>query len=303
MSISVILIQDKKTNMFSIENDYLSVIILPAGAELKSLYNKNAGLEYMWDGDPAFWAKTSPVLFPIVGSLKNDLFYFADKSYQLSRHGFAREMDFAVTDQTSSSITFTLKSSEATLQKFPFPFRFHIIYSITKDQLQVTYRVVNTGDHPMYFSIGAHPAFKVPLIPGSDYTDHYLEFNKTETAGKWPISKDGLIETVPIPLLSNTQLLPLTKELFYTDAIVFKQLQSTSVNLLSNRSPHGLQFDFTGFPYLGIWAAKNADFVCIEPWCGIADPVTSNQQLTDKEGINSLSANDEFERSWRVKVF
>jgi galactose mutarotase-like enzyme len=303
MSISVILIQDKKMNMFSIENDYLSVTIRSAGAELTSLYNKNAGLEYMWDGDPAFWAKTSPVLFPIIGSLKNDMVYFADKSYQLSRHGFARDMDFAVTDQTWSSITFTLTSSETTLQKFPFSFRFNIVYSITKDQLQVTYKVINTGSDPMYFSVGGHPAFKVPLIPGSDYTDHYLEFNKKENAGRWPISKDGLIETAPVPLLINTQLLPLTKELFYTDAIVFKQLQSTSVNLLSSRSPHGLQFDFTGFPYLGIWAARNADFVCIEPWCGIADPVTSNQQLKDKEGINALPANDVFERSWGVKVF
>lgn len=289
--------------MFSIENNHLSVSIQSTGAELKSLYNKNAGLEYMWDADPAFWAKTSPVLFPIVGSVKDDSYYFDNELYSLSRHGFAREMDFEVADQTSSSITFTLTSSNATRKKFPFDFRLDIIYSITKDQLQVTYKVTNSGDHRMYFSIGGHPAFKVPLIPGSDYTDHYLEFNKEENAGRWPISKDGLIETVPIPLLNNTRLLPLAKELFFTDAIVFKDLQSDSVSLLSNRSPHGLQFDFDGFPYLGIWAAKNADFVCIEPWCGIADPVTSNQQLTDKEGINILSAGGEFERSWRVKVF
>ncbi|MEP7377137.1 MAG: aldose 1-epimerase family protein [Chitinophagaceae bacterium] len=289
--------------MFSIENVYLSVSIDSKGAELKSLYNKNAGLEYMWDGNPSFWAKTSPVLFPIVGTLKNDQFYFADKSYQLGRHGFAREIDFIVTDQSSSSITFSLASSEATLQKFPFPFRFDIVYSISKDQLQVSYKVLNTGSNPMYFSVGGHPAFKVPLIPGSDYTDHYFEFNKTENAGRWPISMEGLIETAPVPFLKNTRVMPLSKELFYADAVVFKQLQSSSVSLLSNRSPHGLQFDFTGFPYLGIWAAKNADFVCIEPWCGIADPVTSNQQLTDKEGINILSPDEVFERTWRVKVF
>ena len=289
--------------MFSIENDHLSVSIAATGAELKSLYNKNAGLEYMWDADPSFWAKTSPVLFPIVGSLKDDQYYFADKSYKLSRHGFARELEFGVSDQTDSSISFTLTSNDATLKKFPFPFVFDIIYSITNDQLQVTYKVTNTGDESMYFSVGGHPAFKVPLIPGSEYPDHYLEFNTTENAGRWPISKEGLIETASVPLLTNTRLLPLTKELFYTDAIVFKELESTSVSLLSNRSPHGLQFDFSGFPYLGIWAAKNADFVCIEPWCGIADPVTSNQQLTDKEGINALSAGDVFERSWGVKVF
>jgi len=212
-------------------------------------------------------------------------------------------MDFTMTGQTGSSITFTLTSNEATLQKFPFPFQFDIIYSIDKDQLKVSYRVVNTGDQTMYFSVGAHPAFNVPLIPGSDYTDYYLEFDKTENAGRWPISKDGLIEGASVPLLDNTQVLPLTKELFHADAIVFKDLRSTSVSLLSNRSPHGLRFDFSRFPYLGIWAAKNADFVCIEPWCGIADPVSSNQQLEDKEGINSLPASDVFERSWKVKVF
>ena len=289
--------------MFSIQNDCLSVTIHPKGAELKSLYNKNTGIGYLWNGDPAYWAKTSPVLFPIVGTLKNDAFNYAGKSYPLGRHGFARDMDFTVTDEKPSSITFTLTSNEATLQKFPFPFQFDIIYSIDKDQLKVSYRVVNTGDQTMYFSIGAHPAFNVPLIPGSDYTDYYLEFDKTENAGRWPISKDGLIQSAPVPLLDNTQVLPLTKELFQNDAIVFKELRSASVSLLSDRSPHGLKFDFSGFPYLGIWAAKNADFVCIEPWCGIADSVNSNQQLEDKEGINSLPASDVFERSWIVKVF
>ena len=186
--------------MFSIENDHLSVSIGATGAELKSLYNKNAGLEYMWDADPSFWAKTSPVLFPIVGSLKDDQYYFADKSYKLSRHGFARELEFDVSDQTDSSITFTLTSNEATLKKFPFPFVFEIIYRITNDQLQVTYKVTNTGDESMYFSVGGHPAFKVPLIPGSEYPDHYLEFNKTENAGRWPISKEGLIETASDPI-------------------------------------------------------------------------------------------------------
>jgi len=289
--------------MFSIQNDCLSVTIHSKGAELKSLYNKHTGIGYLWSGDPAYWAKTSPVLFPIVGTLKNDAFNYAGHSYHLGRHGFARDMDFTVTDETPSSITFTLTSNDATLQKFPFPFHFDIIYSLAKDELKVGYRVVNTGGNTMYFSLGAHPAFNVPLIPGSDYADYYLEFDKTENAGRWPISKDGLIEATSVPLLDNTQVLPLTKELFRDDAIVFKKLRSTSVSLLSNRSPHGLRFDYSGFPYLGIWAANNADFVCIEPWCGIADSVSSNQQLEDKEGVNSLPPNDIFERSWMVKVF
>jgi galactose mutarotase-like enzyme len=291
--------------MFIIENEWLKIEIYPKGAELQSVYNKKRSMEYMWSGDPAYWSKKSPVLFPIIGSLKNDTYYFENKAYQLSRHGFARDMDFAVTAQTPASITFTLARNDATFEKYPFQFRFDIIYSIKNNQLQVTYRVVNKGEinQKLYFSVGGHPAFKLPVLPGSDYNDYYLEFNKTENAGRWLISKEGLIETRATPLLNNTQKLPLAKELFYTDAIVFKQLRSDKVKLVSNTKEEIFEFEFAGFPYLGIWAARDADFVCIEPWCGIADSVTSNQQLIEKEGINSLDSTDQFERNWKLTVY
>ncbi len=291
--------------MFTIENEYLKIEIHPKGAELQSIYNKKKSLECMWSGDPAFWGKRSPVLFPIVGTLKNDTYYFENKAYQLSRHGFARDMDFTVTDQTASSITFTLTRNDATYEKYPFQFRFDIIYSIKNNQLQVTYRVVNKGEvnQKLYFSVGGHPAFKLPLLPGSVYTDYYLEFNKIENAGRWLISKEGLIEDDSTPLLNNTKKLPLVKELFYKDAIVFKHLRSDKAKLVSNTAGELFEFDFTGFPYLGIWAAKDADFICIEPWCGIADSVTTNQQLTEKEGINVLDSTDQFERTWKLTVY
>ena len=291
--------------MFIIENEYLKIEIHPKGAELQSIYNKKNLLEYMWGADPAFWAKKSPVLFPIVGSLKNDTYYFGNKAYQLGRHGFAREMDFTITDQTASSITFTLTRSDTSFEKYPFHFRFDIVYSIKENQLQVMYRVINKGDinQKLYFSVGGHPAFKLPLLPGTVYTDYYLEFNKVENAGRWIISKEGLIETSSLPLLNDTKKLPLAKELFYTDAIVFKQLRSEKVKLVNNSSGQLFEFDFTGFPYLGIWAAKDADFVCIEPWCGIADSVNTNQQLTEKEGINKLDPSNQFERSWKLTVY
>jgi galactose mutarotase-like enzyme len=289
--------------MFIIENEYLKVVIKTKGAELDSIYNKRTQLEYMWSADPAFWSKKSPVLFPIVGTLKNDRYYFQNKEYSLSRHGFARETDFTATEQAPSSVTFTLESNETTLERFPFSFRFDIVYSLDAEKLNVIYRGKNTGTIDLYFSVGGHPAFRLPLTAGTDYTDYYLEFNETENAGRWPISKDGLIETNSISLLDNTRRLQLKKELFYTDAIVFKQLKSDKVSLLSQKTTNGLEFDFTGFPFLGIWAAKNADFVCIEPWCGIADSVTANQQLLDKEGINKLGAMQTFERVWSVKTF
>jgi galactose mutarotase-like enzyme len=177
------------------------------------------------------------------------------------------------------------------------------LYRIEEEKLSVTYKVANTGYKPMYFSIGGHPAFKLPLTNNLAYTDYRLVFDQTENTGRWPISKDGLIELTSIPLFDNTNTLALSKELFYTDAIVLKHLRSTHVKLLSDKSPHGFEFDFTGFPYLGIWAAKHADFVCVEPWCGIADSVNSNQQLVNKEGINELAAQSHFERTWSITVF
>lgn len=289
--------------MPSISTDQLTVSIQEKGAELTSLYNKQTGLEYMWNADPAFWAKSSPILFPIVGTLKEDTYYYEGKSYSLSRHGFARDMYFAITEKETNTITFTLESSEATKEKYPFDFRFDIIYTVIDDTLSVTYKVTNTGKVKMYFSVGGHPAFKVPLVDGTAYNDYYLMFNKSETAGRWPISKEGLIEKNAIPLLKDTNRLPLTKELFFNDALVFKKLHSTSVSLLSSATTHGFEFDFTGFPFLGIWAAKNADFVCIEPWCGVADSVDTDQQLVHKEGINELGAGGVFERKWKLKLW
>ena len=289
--------------MFTIENEFLKVIINAKGAELQSIFHKTHLLEYMWSGDSSFWAKKSPVLFPIVGTLKNDTYFYNNKPYKLGRHGFARDMEFETENQIAGSITFVLKSNETTLQHFPFLFEFYIKYSIEKNDLTVTYTVKNISDNEMYFSVGAHPAFKVPIVEGTIYSDYYLEFNEDETLARWPISPDGLIEKKPEPFLIAKNILSLSKELFYKDALVFKFPTSSMVSLRSDKTNHGLDFNFSEFPFLGIWAAKNADFVCIEPWCGIADSVDTNQQIKDKEGINKLNAGEIFERSWKVSFY
>lgn len=257
----------------------------------------------MWDADPAFWAKTSPVLFPIVGSLKDGKYNYKEYKYQLSRHGFARQKEFEVAEQSESSIIFALKSSQETKAVYPFDFQFSIHYTVQDNELTVAYRIKNAGDDAMFFSIGGHPAFKVPLVDGTAYNDYTLRFNKEETVGRWPISKEGLIEKTPMPLLDNSNELPLTKDLFKSDAIVLKQLRSTQVDMVSEKTPHGLSFSFEGFPYLGLWAAPGANFLCIEPWCGIADSVDANGELTEKEGINTLQPPEEFIRSWAARFY
>lgn len=290
--------------MFTIENKVIKAVINPKGAELTSLVHKEHALEYMWGGDPAVWGKHSPVLFPIVGMLKNNEYVYKGQSYTLPRHGFARDLPFAVETEATDAITFLLKSHEFySLKVFPFAFEFRVRYTLLDNSIAVTYEVTNTDNADIYFSVGGHPAFRVPLAAGTRYEDYYLLFDQVEQAPRWPISPDGLIEDTPQPVLNNTNRLSLTKELFQKDALVFKGLKSTRISLESDATPRGLTMDFPGFPFFGIWAFKNADFVCLEPWCGIADGVGTNQQLMEKEGINELKPKEVFTRTWTVSVF
>jgi galactose mutarotase-like enzyme len=295
--------------MSTIENQQLRVVIDPKGAELQSVFHKQHELEYLWNGDPAYWGKHSPILFPIVGTLKGGIFHYLGKTYSLGRHGFGRDSLFEVEIQDAGAIGFLLCSSPSTRLNFPFDFELRITYQLSDQTLKTAYSVRNpatAGDdstEDLYFSIGGHPAFACPLVPGTAYEDYWLGFEKKETAPRWPISKDGLIEKQPQPLLKDSDRLPLSKDLFASDALVFKHLASSAITLRSAKTPRGLRMDFPGFPFLGLWAAKNADFVCIEPWCGIADGVGSDQQLTQKEGIIRLAQGEQFDRAWTLTVF
>lgn len=288
--------------MLQIANEILTVEIATKGAELQSVFNRTTGLEYMWSAEEV-WPKKSPVLFPIVGGLKNNSYRYKGKSYALGRHGFAREMEFAVEQQEEDTVTFVLKDSAETVANYPFHFRFSIQYSIIGNRLAVKYDVSNTGDELMYFSVGAHPAFKVPLVDGTAFEDYFLAFDKLENSERWLLSDEGLIEDKTVPVLTNSQKLLLKKSLFYEDALVFKDLKSTHISLQSGKTSNGLTMSFEGFPYMGIWSKKDANFICIEPWCGIADSVNTTGELSQKEGIQSLQPNQVFTRKFDVAFF
>ncbi len=288
--------------MITISNDILEVTIAAKGAELQSIYSKQTDLNYMWDAGIA-WPKKSPVLFPIVGGLKNNSYSFGSNMYKLSRHGFAREMVFETENESATSVGFFIQSTEETLKVYPFKFKFSVKYAISNNQLTVTYLVENKGEEKLYFSVGAHPAFKVPFHNTDNFSHYYLQFDTTENAGVYPLSTEGLPELQALPLLNNTNQLPLTKALFYKDALVFKELKSTAISILNNNNKNGLTVSYNGFPFMGIWSFKDADFVCIEPWCGIADSINTTGKLEEKEGINVIDKSEFFERSWRVEVF
>ncbi len=286
-----------------LENEHIRIAISEKGAELQSFFDKTSGLEIMWEGDPKVWGKKSPVLFPIVGTLKDNTFFYNNQSYPLTRHGFARDMQFSAQKPNSNTIQLTLFSNADTLKIYPFEFEFSLNYTIEENTCYVTYEIKNQGSDPMFFSVGGHPAFKVPLFAGEAYDDYQLLFDTEEDAQRWVISPEGLIENQSVPFLKESSLLPLSKDLFLQDAIVLKNLKSNSVKLISRHNQKGLEFNFVGFPYLGLWAAPGGNFICIEPWCGIADSVNFNQQLSEKEGIVKLAPLESFSRTWSVTTF
>src|SRR5947208_2344061 len=202
----------------------------------------------------------------------------------MSRHGFAREKQFTVSDHGDHTVTFLLTDSPETLEIYPFHFNFSIQYTIDDNRVYVVYEVKNTGKETMYFSVGGHPAFNVPIADKTSFEDYYVCFSRVENAGRYPLSAEGLLETQPELMLHNTEKLPLRRSLFYEDALVFKHLQSASITVESARTDRGFTVYFEDFPYLGLWTKKDANFLCVEPWCGIADNVNATGELTEKEG-------------------
>jgi galactose mutarotase-like enzyme len=288
--------------MILLENENIKVSFIQKGAELKSLIHKKTQLEYMWAAKPEFWAKTSPVLFPIVGALKADTYSYKDKDYTLPRHGFARDRIFDLQEISDREVLFMLKDTAETWVNYPFRFNFGIRYQLSESALTCTYEVFNPGDEELLFSVGGHPAFAVPLQQQENYNDYYLQFNNDKTLQANKIVENLIAdETTTIALQEGK--LPLQHDLFYDDALVFKSLKSDRISLLSSRNDHGLHFKFKNFPYFGIWADRDADFVCLEPWCGLADGIAHDGLLQNKEGIEKLLPHTFWNRKWEIEIF
>ena len=285
--------------MYSLSNDNLSISFNDLGAELNSITSKKTGIDYLWKGDPSVWGRKSPVLFPIVGRVQENLYQSGNSSYALPQHGFARDMKFSVKEQTSDKIVFSLVYSEETLKKYPYKFELQIIYILKEQSLTVHYKVINLQATDIYFSIGAHPAFACPLFANEKFEDYYLEFNKPETLGIYTLN-NGLVNDEIIPFLNNEQKIPLTYELFKNDALIFKNYKSDFISLKHKEKGEIFKFHCADYPFLGIWS-KPGPFVCIEPWYGIADFVHHSGVFEEKTGIQSLSPGKTFECEWKTE--
>ena len=287
-----------------LENDNYKVGVESLGAELQHFVKKDENLELIWVADPAIWSSHAPTLFPIVGELPNQQYTYNGKTYHMKRHGFARRKEFKLVNDRHGKLVFELEHDEETLEQYPFEFRLLIAYQLKENKLSVTYQVTNPDHERMFFSVGGHPGFNVPLYQNERYEDYYIEFEKEETARRYLLNDQGLLNGETEPLLEQSNMLPLDHSYFDKDAIVLKRLNSEKVTLASNTNPRRIEMAFEGFPYLGIWAKPGpAPYVCIEPWCGIASRVGDSGELQDKEGIMELRPGQTFERTFTLTVF
>ena len=279
----------------SISNTYLKATINSKGAELNSLLKNDR--EFMWQGNPEFWGKHSPILFPIVGTLKNDTFIYDQKQFQLSRHGFARDNQFEIEEQQSESVTFLLKSSSKTEENYPFQFELRIIYTLEGNNLNVKYQVENKSETSLPFSIGGHPAFSLP----ENFENYSLEFKNDSSLKSYFLKNDLLSDEFQnIDLKDNS--LNLNYALFENDALILKKLESKSITVFENEKPL-FNFEYTDFPNFGIWTKENAPFICLEPWFGYSDKLETTQNILEKEGIIVLNKDNSFLASFSVVIY
>lgn len=279
----------------TISNSSLTAQINHFGAELFSLKDDKIK-EYIWEGNPEFWEKHSPILFPIIGTLKNNSYHYEEKEYHLPRHGFARDMEFELIEKSENRATFSLTSKLETKKVFPFDFELQICYSLEERKLNIDYKVINTNNSILPFSIGAHPAFALPK-PFEEYT---LQFEHTETLTSYQLENDLLSDSSEIIEMTDNKV-SLDYSLFEKDALIFKELESKNITILENNIPL-LCVRFDNFPNLGIWTKNNAPFLCIEPWLGYSDTIHSSGNILEKEGIQLLEAKKSLQCNFSIEI-
>ncbi len=288
----------------NIENEWLNVEISNSGAEVRKVYHKKNDLDYMWSGDSTYWGRVSPVLFPIVGRLKEDQYQLNGKTYDMSQHGFLRDVEFDVYKQTTTNVTFVFVSAGRFTHIYPYEFKAYIHYVLEGNSLIVQWEIVNENEEEMYFSIGGHPAFKVPLLENETIEDYRVQLTPTPNKQVMEYElKDSLIHEKG--LVNDAPIIPLSHSLFKNDVLVHSNIKS--VKLVSAKSNHSVELILEGFPFVGVWSkymddvGKMAPFVCIEPWYGIADTYDTAGDYKEKLGINKLGIGEVFKAEYKMK--
>lgn len=288
--------------MVTLNNEVLSISVKEHGAELCSI--RKGDVEYLWQADPAFWARHSPVLFPIVGSVWEGKFRVDGREYQMGQHGFARDMDFTLVHKTDSEVRYRLESTPETLAKYPWPFVLEIGYRLHENNVDVIWEVTNPSDKPMPFQIGAHPAFYYPDYDPQTAQRGFFSFDKKEGIEYILISEKGCAEpSVKYNLPLTEGMLPLDTSSFSKDAFIIEDSQVGMVTLHRQDGTPWISLTFDA-PLVGLWSppGKNAPFVCIEPWYGRCDRAHYQGEYKDKDWINTLQPGEKFSSVYTISL-
>lgn len=280
-----------------LENNNIIIDSKTLGGELTRIYSKKYDKEILWNADKKYWGRHSPILFPIVGKLKDNETIIEEKTYNMTQHGFARDNEFEITKYNEKSITYKLTSSNKTKELYPYDFELLITYTILENGVDIKWTVKNTDNKKIYFSIGAHPAFNITNI-----NDCYLEFeskNNTSQILMEPPYHNKISEI-------NLETLNLDAKTFEGDALIYTNVDS--INLKNKNEEEYLKVSFNNFPLVGIWTPyykendSTAPFLCIEPWYGLCDSVDSDKIYKNKKYINSLEIGEVFETSYSIEI-
>lgn len=290
--------------MITLQNDQLTVSVSTKGAELQSIKNPAEGIEYLWQGDTAFWGRKAPVLFPIVGRLKNDQYSYKGISYPLNQHGFARDSEFHVEEQTATMVRLTTHSTPETKTYYPFDFQLTLTYTLEENTVNVSYLVKNTHEsEDLYFSIGGHPGFNVPMTSDTTFEDYYLSFLPRRTRRQIPL-KGAYLDLESKTLGQTNTEIALKRALFDNDALIYETKGKNVFSIRSEKTAHSVSLSFEDFPFTGIWSPpkKESPFVCIEPWFGIADSTDFTGELNEKLGIQHLKWTESFSANYTISL-
>ncbi|KRK91828.1 aldose 1-epimerase family protein [Companilactobacillus futsaii] len=289
--------------VYQLKNDYLTLKVNSLGAEMNSITN-NEDSEFIWQADKNVWGRHAPVLFPIVGRLKDDHYFVDGKEFNMTQHGFARDQEFSLDSQTDSKLVLSLTTSEASLEKYPYHFKLRIIYQLVKDTVQISYLVDSLEENDdMYFSIGAHPGFSVPFDKGLKFEDYKVSIDPAETRTHIPID-NHLIDLNGEKKVEN-QNFDMTRDYFVDDAVVYRLNDPAEVTIYSDKSDHKLTLDTGNAKFFGMWSTypdDNGKFMCIEPWWGLADKTDSDNNFKNKYAINKLAPKEQFEAYFSISV-
>lgn len=288
--------------IYELKNDYLTVRVSSIGSELQSIKN-NQGLEYVWQSDKNVWPRQAPILFPIVGRLKDDHYFVDGKEYKMTQHGFARDQEFTLISNDDDELVFQLTDNAESKKIYPFKFQLTVTYKLNENNISVFYEVKNISDiKTLYFSIGAHPGFNAPVEDKLNYEDFNLKFSPKMERNMIPVS--GHYADVKNKVVVENQDFDLTRQAFKDDAIVYELESSTNICLSDENKEHKLIFNTGNAKYVGLWSTYpvKGNFVCIEPWWGLADTPESNNQYVEKKAINKLDPKDNFEAYYSISA-